>query len=80
MTEYGHVMQYNDGKAWGVASDGSTVYCGKESDVKAAIANPKLKCGDPTIDGIIALERQLIEKAELEAINAENKKAVKNGK
>ena len=56
---WGQVVHYDGSQAWGIAPDLQTVYLGKETDVKAAVSNEKLTYGDPIIDGIISLERQL---------------------
>jgi len=46
-----------DGWAWGVNTDMRTVCLGSEVSVRAALTDPKLKCGNPEIDAILNLER-----------------------
>ncbi|MFH1925761.1 MAG: hypothetical protein ABIK32_04640 [Chloroflexota bacterium] len=69
-TSWGQIIQYDNGQAWGIASDLRTVYLGLEADVRAAIDNPELKCGEPIIDGIIDKERELKRSEGYEARNA----------
>ncbi len=59
--EFGHVIQYCDGFAWGITPAGETVCLGTADAVKAALANPKLHSCREEIDGIIELERKLIQ-------------------
>ena len=62
--QWGEIIYYLDGWAWGIDANGTTVCLGRETAVKAAIANPKQVSGDPVIDAIIDLERQLLGPAE----------------
>lgn len=58
------VLHFNDGNAFGVAPDGRTVCLGTETDIREMLADPTKRTGNPVIDGIIDLERELTKERE----------------
>ena len=58
----GGQIYFLDGQAWGLNKELESICLGTEVAVRAALDNPKLKCGSPEIDGVIALEREVLRK------------------
>lgn len=78
---FGQVVQYLDGLCFGIAPNGRTVCLGTAADAKEAIAGNK-RFDDPTVQGIINLERKLnaegqIGKSEHKPVSVNKLRAVK---
>ena len=58
----GDQIHFLDGQAWGLNKELESICLGTEVAVRAALDNPKLKCGDLEVDGVIALEREVLRK------------------
>ena len=66
----GITIRFNNSFAWGNNITGDLVCLGRESDVRMAIVNPKLKSHIPDVDQLIELERQqLAEESENDGIS-----------
>ena len=55
----GGQVYFLDGYAWGLNPKLETICLGTAQAVRVAIADPALKCGDPDIDGVVNMEREL---------------------
>ncbi len=60
--EWGQVIQYEGGRAWGITPELATICMGSEASIKATILDPRQRIDNIQITGIINLERELIKK------------------
>lgn len=59
----GETLFYLDGQCFGIASNGATVCCGAEEEIRSILADSEKNHANPIINGILRLERELIKEA-----------------
>ena len=71
--DFGEVINYVDGFAYGVTPEGRTVCLGSEGSIKAILGNPRRKPENEMIARIVGLERQLAKKVTKKELEEQTK-------
>jgi len=60
---WGEILYYLDGQCYGIASNGATICCGAEKEVRDILSDPEENHVNPVINSILQIERELIKEA-----------------
>ncbi len=72
-SDFGEVVAYIDGYAFGVSQNGQTVNLGSEAGIREILAHPRRRPENPTIAQIITLERELSKKSKIQKMKEQTK-------